>query len=381
MQKEIERLKRNFKHDNEALLISGIGMYYINTAEPGQVQGTWRKYCEKQDMNRGKSGSDLYWDLLEEDNFISIAKKSLSGKIDEALKVYGNISIQLKKELGHIIKEPTNPFILQSMVEYIAERLNYTGEYAIMTIAGELSKRSSDTSGYATSDDDLCDVGSPYRFLLVSICPLEPVSLGLYYDREKKSITHWPGNEHILKNPIGSFLYPAPCGGEEDWSHVVIYIKPSKTPLTSLAKDVFECEPTLSGTEKVNALRDVIKSVISKEDKGDIILQVFDTLAQEEKLEGEIFLTSKKVQKVLEEVIQDTIPEDFENIYEEKFGTSPAPIQANTITKEIEKIKTSVQVNILKETDHIKFQDENGETLLVIKLDDTVQIVGKEYLL
>ena len=381
-QEELQHLKRNLKHNNEALLITGIGIYHINTAEPGKIQGDWKKYCEKQDMNKGKSGSDSYWDLLEEDDFLSIAKKSLSGKIEDTIIEYSLDEGSLKNQLKHIIDEPNNPFFLQAMVEYISKKLKFVGEYAIMTLTGELSKRSKNTHGFTTTDDDLCNVEGTYRFLLTSICPFESVSLGLYYNKEEKAISHWPGNEHILKEPVASFLYPSMEEGKENLDAVMVYTKYSKDSLKSLAKDIFQKEVQISSKEQIKSIEAVVKTALPKEiATSETTAKVLELLIENDKKpeSKEVYISAESLKKAIEDAVPAKVPEDFTRIYEEKMELTKK-ISTQSIKEALQKKNIVIQIKILKETNQLKREIIDGNDCLILSLDDNVQVIGTEHI-
>lgn len=140
-------------------------------------------------MNNGKSGSENYWDLAEENRFFEIMKKSISGSIGQTLEEY---KIEEYSDMKKIIDSNLDKGVAESYAEYIANKLNLTGSYAIVLAVCELSEVSKDSRGWNTKDDDLCETDvAIHKFLITSICPMNTINISLYFDRNKRQIEHW----------------------------------------------------------------------------------------------------------------------------------------------------------------------------------------------
>lgn len=152
---DILRVSRNLKQNNDAILIHGFSIFYVNALK--EVVGVTKKFCELRDMDHGKSGSSYYWDLAEENRFIEIAKKSVSGTLNQNLIVYDIPENDFVNDMQKVISSRLDGNIAESFANYIAKNLTYVGCYAIQITVCELSETSKDSRGYKTTDDDLCE--------------------------------------------------------------------------------------------------------------------------------------------------------------------------------------------------------------------------------
>lgn len=379
--KELAKIKQNIKHDNDALLINGIGIYHVNAEK--KVSGEVKKYWGKRDMISGKSGGNgKYWNLKEENIFIDIAKKTLSGKLEDSLTEYSLKGLSVVTDLDKVMAGKMDPAITKSFVEYIAEKLDIVENYAVMVIMCELTERSKSGNGWSTTDDDLCGENGTYNFMIVSICSMSPVSIGIYYNKQKDNVMVWPGTEHEVSNPISGFVYPSMSDNEADYNHVLVYNKDTKTPLKSLVSSVIGCEPVATPAEVRKAVETIVEKVVDedanvKEVSKAVVKKIAEIAELAKETNNSTEIDSEQLQQIITEASECNIDTDsFAEEYEQELGKET--IKADVIEKTVKKKAADIVINVKSNKNKVSSKMLDGKKCLVIELDDTVEVNGIE---
>lgn len=378
--RDIEHIKRNFKQNNDNLLIYQIGIYYVDAEK--KVVGKSKKFCELRDMKQGKSGSENYWDLAEETKFLEIMKKSISGSIGQTLQLYKLIPSKQVEDLQKLMEQKMSDDVAMSYANYIASSLEYTGNYAIMLTMCELTEASKDSRGWKTTDDDLCDGSNTHSFMMASICPMNPVEIGLFYNKEKKEITHWMGSEKEVGMPVSAFLYPAIEDGIIDENTVLVYNKDKKKPLKSLVENILGQTAKNTPAEQKKIFEHVLKELETenkednKEIKATIKEKLYRMATEDIETEDPISVTGQDIKNIITECGYDEEKAEEVCAYVEE-QTHSEPLIVKDIVKIPKPKYQNVTISIPEEKlEYAKPRMIDGKKCLVIPLDENLIIKG-----
>lgn len=395
--KEVAEIKRQFKMDNEDMVINNIGIYYINK-ENEIVCSQIKRFAEQKDMTGGMPGSDKYWAQLEEERFIEIFKKTLGGQLGKGLVEYNfpNELLLSKEEtcyskLSDILNG--NLEIKSEVDEYIsflADKLNRNEEYAICIASCAYSLPVKDINGFKTKDDDLCIDVEEYDFVLVSICPIIHTNIGLFYNKNKKQIEHKENDEKTVALPVTGFLFPAFNNRSTDVNSVLVYNKKSKEPDLALIQSALGCNFIMDAEEERNKFNIIITKVITGGDDANIAIDYNTTQSihsiisekiSESVLDTELPTISRdELKSILKRSgVSDEKLEKYDEIYDEVMDSKNIQLKAvNVINASKLDIKSpDVVINVKSDkSDKVTAKEINGKRCLVVELDDDVEING-----
>lgn len=394
--KEISEIKKQFKMDNENMVINNVGVYYINK-ENEIICSCIRRFANQNDMINGQPCSDKYWGQLDEEKFLEIFKKTLSGQIGKSLVEY-NFPNKLLLEknncytklLSIMNDELQNKQEIDKYISFLAEQLNRNEEYVICLTSCLYSLPNKDINGFKVTDDDLCINSEDYSFILVSICPLKLTEIGLYYNSKDKVIEHKNNDEKIVSAPISGFLFPAFNNRSTDINSVLVYNKKFKEPELTLIKNVLGCEFIMDSEEEKNKFNIIITKIITGKDDTNIAIdyntaQNIHTIISEKiavsALDTELPTINKnELRNILERSgVSSSKLERYDEIYSEVIGNEDVALKAvNVINASKLDIKSpDIVINVKPEkTDKVTAKEINGKRCLIIELDENIEING-----
>lgn len=394
--KEVSEIKRQFKMDNEDLLINNIGIYYINKNNE-IVCSSIKRFTELKDMVAGMPVDEKSWGQIEEENFIEIFKKTLGGQLGKGLVEYSfpndlilnhdPIYTELINLLdgGLEVKEEVD-----SYVKFMVEKLARDEEYAICITNCTYTLPVKDINGFKVRDDALKSNIEEYNFILISICPVTYTKLGLFYNKEKKMIEHKENNEKIVEMPVTGFLFPAFNDRSADVNNVLVYNKKAKEPDKSLINYVLGCNFMMTSDEEQEKFNILITKVITDDNDANTAIdyKITQSIHQliSEKIEKNILdteittLSGYELKSILKQSgVSDEKLEKFDDIYEEVVVDKNYQFKAvNSINASKLNIKSQdVVININSDaSEKVTAQIIDGKKCLVVELDENVDING-----
>lgn len=394
--KEVSEIKRQFKMDNDDMVINNIAVYYINR-ENDIVCSEIKRFTELKDMVEGRPASSSSWAQLDEENFIEIFKKTLGGQLGKGLVEYeiptdiilegDNCYSKLTNLLnGHLEdKDEVNEYI-----SFMAESLGMNMEYAICIASCTYTLPTKDINGFKVTDDSLISNSEDFDFIVVSVCPISLTKIGLFYNKEKSTIEHKENVDKIIDMPIEGFIFPTFNDRSTDLNNVLIYNKKSKEPDISLINTVLGCNFTMTAEEEQEKFNTLITKVISDDNDTNIgidynitqqIHQIISEKIKDNILETEITTLSKpEIKSILKQSgVSDEKLEKYDDIFDSVIKNERLEIKAvNAINATKLNIKSpDVTINVNADSsDKVTAQIIDGKRCLVVELDENVDING-----
>lgn len=394
--KEVSEIKRQFKMDNEDMLINNIAVYYINK-ENEIICSEIKHFTELKDMVAGYPESDKSWGQLDEENFIEIFKKTLSGQLGKGLVEYAfpneillekdNCYTKLTNLLdGHL----ENKKDVDSYISFLADSLNKNEEYAICIASCTYTLPVKDINGFKVTDDSLKSSVDEFDFIITSICPVSLTKIGLYYNKEKTTIEHKENTDKIIEMPIEGFIFPAFNDRTADINNILVYNKKAKEPDKALINIALGCNFTMTSDEEQEKFNILVTKIISGNDDTNVGIdynitqamhQIISDKISSNVLDTEITTISRsELKSILKQSgVSNKNLEKYDEIYDEVIKNKNYQFKAvNAINASKLNIKSpDVVINVNSDaSDKVTAQIIDGKKCLVVELDENVDING-----
>lgn len=394
--KEVSEIKRQIKMDNKDLLINNIGIYYVNK-ENKIICSDIKKYSDIADMTNGTTGNPKYWDQLDEENFLEIFKKTLSGQLGKGIVEYNFPNeILLEKDncysklLNILNDDLENKKEIDEYINFVAESLNKNEEYAICLLNASYTLPIKDINGNKVTDEDLTLERNEYHFIILSICPMELSNLGLFYNKTDNNIVHKNNVDKVVQMPIEGFIFPAFNDRSEDVNSVLVFNKKTKEPDLLLIQEVLGCIFEMNAEDEKEKFNTLLTKIISNSDDANTsidynltknIHSIIADKINENILDTEMPTISKsELKSILKRSgVDDEKLKNFEDVYQEVVANDKYQFKAtNVINASKLDIKSpDIVINVKTDkTDKITAKQIDGKRCLVVELDDTVNING-----
>lgn len=243
--KDLALFKRQFKMTAKDLIINNIGIYYIDSNKSIHAMET-KGFCPLDNMSEGISLSSNCWNQKEEENFINIAKKTLSGQLGKGIRecVFND-----NAEIIKLLDDVNNSFMMNNdknmrLINHIISKYDsyLEKEYAIMLMSCQYNTPVKDSSGRRTTDVDLSLEGLELPFIICSLCDVKNANLGLYISSNPNEIKYDDNYVRGIGTPFTGFMYPVYSKFELTDNHVLIYNKKPTNPDTTFASNVLDSE-------------------------------------------------------------------------------------------------------------------------------------------
>lgn len=247
---EINEIKRNYKPDS-ASIVRVAGCY---------VNGEKEKVCTFV-----KRFGNL--DENEQFKYLEILTKTLSGKMDDRLVL---LSFPTEEELSggkyrslNGLRDTAleNEEALEAFYDALIDCYDRTGNYLILLFYDVIDIAAREVSGARLEDGT-----EQFRYIVVSVCPVELGEPGLSYQSETNSIgarlRDW-----TVKGPETGFMYPTLENHSQDVHHALFFTKDAKAPHHEVVTDILGCEIRRTDSEKRGAVKSIISGTVGKEQK------------------------------------------------------------------------------------------------------------------
>ena len=372
--KELAELKRQITWENELLYISKVASAYalINSEQKKILS-----YDMKDFSLLSQEEGDLY---------IEIFKKSLAGTLGKNLLEFGFPRVDgkpnpMQEQLYEIVKnqlEDEDSF--RSLVQKIIEEGHYSNTVFITMAFGEYSVPLKSKNLEASYED-----GYTYRFMLVSICPVDQTKIGLYYNRENNQVERKVNIDMEIKaDPVDAFLYPCFSERASDVNHVLYHAKNTKSINPFFIENVLDVDYSLSPLDEESRFAQVLIGMfedrLSMEVLTNIHENIYDSIAESEEEPSSIVYSKSDVKKLLEYSGADPVSmEHFDSVYKSILDDQELKAVNMTNVQKMAIKVPDITVNVKNGGDtKVKTEIVNGRKCLVIELDDSVEINGIE---
>ncbi|OPJ58178.1 DUF4317 family protein [Clostridium oryzae] len=378
---DLAGIRRELKADNTMLQISDIYSVYLKKDNQEIIHSQF-EYFDSMDSEK----QELYLK-----NF----KKILSGALDTKLFELDFVNIDDEDNTQNILYSAVNndrdTFREETdkIVNKIAENYKYETDVVITFIKAEYwkgaSKRRNEEAEEAKDDSVFA-----FQFMMCSINKIEPPKKTLkfdYIEREFKASTALDFTIN-LNSPLDGFMFPAFNNNSADANKVMYYTDKPKEINENFVKGLLDCGLKKTAQQEKEEFVGVLKTVVGEKIAPETMQCIYEKLSEklndtEEESEVPV-VSAADVKEVLEESgIEDV--DGVEEAYNEVIGDINYEFKVQNIvpvmdTKSIKISTEDISLSIApKELKNIrKVKDSNGNTCLLIELNDEVVIDGFE---
>lgn len=388
--KEVSEIKKQFKQENDHMVVNKIATYYVhkNEADEGQVR-IMADYETSDAVQK-------YIPSTEADYYFDICKKTLSGQLGKSLIEYPVPLEELQdegkcKKLSDLLQSNlNNKDLLTEYVKSFAENYTFAGDYVLCithcTYDVPQKKKSRDEV-----EDEAADTENiVYNFMVVSICPMEYSDFGLAYKKDAQILQHDVCDYKFVRPPVSGFLFPVFNNRTADVNSVLCFFKNKKEPDTCLVENILGCKMALSSEDEKNKFNDLLTKVAAEKSLSnnlavdysitqEIHSQISDLIAKTSANTEITELDCEQIKDILRDSgISDDKLADFDEEYAHIIGQDVKLKAVNVINATKMDIKSpDVVINVKSnKSDRVVAQTVNGKKCLVIALDEDVEING-----
>lgn len=360
--KEVLELKKRIKKDDASF--TEIAGCYVD-ANKTKVSCFQRKFLNLEE-------EDLF-------KYLEIAKKTLSGKIDNNLI---NLDFSLESEgqdtchqllMGIRAEGFSNEKLLDALYDHIIDTYDTPDHYLILLYHDvyDVPRKAEDNSALDESEE-------VYDYLLCAICPVVLSKPALSYHEEEQSIAARI-RDWVVGMPESAFLFPAFNDRSTDIHSLLFYTKNAKSMHTEFIENGLGCESKRTSAEKQDLFFSMIGQQLGMEEEStdahviDINLAL-DAFVEESDSEGDEdaqVIDDVALEKVLSDAdISDKKIESIVRTYKEAFADSDYP-RAN----ELLNAKLLANSELLLENRNLK--EQNAELNRALEVQGTMYSLDK----
>jgi hypothetical protein len=389
--KEIAEIKKQFKFNNDKMVINNIASYYIK--EGNVIWSSIKKFASGEHLEESVKNS-TYMGALDSTEYLNIFKKTLSGQIGKGVSEFAFPNEELTKtdgvhsKLMAIVKsELNNKKEVDEYVDFLMKSYDSEGEYMITIQHSSYSVPQKNKNDEI--DEDM-DEGEVFNFIIVAFCPVDYSKLGLYYDAVNDMIIHNENEIKIVGAPSDGFMFPTFNDRSCDVNNVLVFNKTPKEPNKNIIETILGCEFVMSPEDERERFNTLVTKIATADNTADIAVdyeitqsihsQIVD-LIEKNSIESEVpTISAFELKNILRRSgIKEDKLKNFEELYEEEIGGEDIELKAvNVINSSKMDIKSpDVVINVkATKTDKVTAQLIEGKRCLVVELDDNVEING-----
>lgn len=382
--KDIAAIRRQFKLDNDLLMISDIYNVYIQK--------------ESSDIFHEESQPFSMLDREQQELFLANFKKVLSGKLDiklfevkfqrETEQPADHTQYLLHEGLKYTDVEDWKDDMLR-IAEKMVQDVQYEKDLVITFIRGEYFKPTKRSSSEAEIHER--DEVFTHPFILCSMNTTEQPKRNLVFDfieREFKSSVMVDSIINLTA-PIGGFLFPCFTDNAADVNHILYAAGKPNQPDVHFIEQVLNGEEIITAQEDKAVFEEIVKEVVGDEVDAHTLANVYEEIHRivdegEEEEEAHVpTLDSKAVEQVLKvsgmaDVDTAKVESAFKTVInDEQYELKASHIIPNYTSKSI-KINTKV-ANITISPQDLKYVRQinfNGKRCLLIEVEEDTMVEG-----
>ena len=332
--------------------------------------------------------------LYEQENekYMSIFKKVLSGQIGQALTPIAypveDDDLLLRVRDSALNDADTVQKLFTKLVAGIraehpdmqsVEDAQTADNWLILLLHDDLDVRKRDANGeidYENSD-------RAFSYILCAICPVKQEKTALRYD-PTDSIFHQRAPEWLASAPVLGFLFPLYEGGAADVNTILFFSKDSNEAHEAFLKAAFNLEAMMPAAEQTETFQTLLAQSLGTECSLDVVQEMHEVvsgLIEEQDKDAEPLMLSKQdVARVLTDggVSAERV-EAFQNGFDATFGAGAVLPAVNLVMPKQFKVDLpSVSIKVdPKQADLLETRVIDGRSYLLIPIDGDISVNGQ----
>lgn len=332
--------------------------------------------------------------LYEQENekYMSIFKKVLSGQIGQALSPIAypveddDLLLRVRDSAlndADTVQELFTKLIAGIRAEHpdmqSVEDAQTADNWLILLLHDDLDVRKRDANGeidYENSD-------RAFSYILCAICPVKQEKTALRYD-PTDSFFHQRAPEWLASAPVLGFLFPLYEGGAADVNTILFFSKDSNDAHEAFLKAAFNLEAMMPAAEQTETFQTLLAQSLGTECSLDVVQEMHEVvsgLIEEQDKDAEPLMLSKQdVARVLTDggVSADRV-EAFQNGFDATFGAGAVLPAVNLVTPKQFKVDLpSVSIKVdPKQADLLETRVIDGRSYLLIPIDGDISVNGQ----
>lgn len=386
--KEIAEIKKQFKMDNERMVINKVATYCVD--RKGEI--TYKSIRNFSDTTT--PDMEGYMPAKDSEICMDFFKKTLGGTLGKSLMEFefpctADNPNEKRDNLYALLKtELTDEEKVDEYISEFIEKYNEPSAYTIFLAHCTYDIPSKDKNG---EKEDVAENEYLYDFLILSVCPLEREAEVLYYNNEAEILQNKDNISKIAKPPVIGYLFPTFNNREPDVNTVLCFFKNAKEPNTRLVEDILGCAFTMSANEELVKFNTLLMKTAGVKASGTAndtvsynITEQINTAVNDILVKGSIqseptTLDKEDIKRIfLDSGVSEEQMKDFDEDYDNIVGDEVELNATNIINPSKMDIKSpDVVINVKQgKTSKVSPRVIDGKRCLVIELDEDVQING-----
>lgn len=373
---ELKEIRSQFKKTNKNFTISRLATAYVVP----KIPQTEVPVLEIRDWDDFREA--------EQEIYLSIFKKALSGKMGKNLMEYvfdreAGEENEYQKKLYSLNQEAlSNEEGVKEFLQQVMDNTGYAGKYLITIASCEYAVPELDKNGEVLPDGNR----SSFRFLLLCTNPVDLTDIGLFYNQETEAMEKKVDEDmHVLPAVMDAFMFPVFADRAADISRMLYYTAKPKSPNEELILSLSGKEAEMPYDREQDSFSTLLQDLAQEELSFGLVRDVYQNIRGmiEDSEENEAFEISKPQMKELlaDSGLSAGKLERFSAVYDHCVGEDELrPINMMDTQKMTVKMP-DIQVSVKKEAaGKVRTEVVDGKRYLMIEMDEGLQVNGLEIL-
>ena len=328
----------------------------------------------------------------ENEKYMSIFKKVLSGQIGQALTPIAypveDDDLLLRVRDTALNNEDALQELFTKLIAGIraehpdmqsVEDAQTADNWLILLMHDDLDVRKRDVNGeidYENSD-------RAFSYIICAICPVKQDKTALKYD-PADSIFHQRAPEWLAGSPVMGFLFPLYEGGAADVNTILFFSKDAGNAHGDFLKAAFNLEAVMPAVEQTENFQALLAQSLGTECSLDVVQEmhevVSDMIEEQGKDDEPLMLSNQNVARMLTDGgVSEERVEAFQNGFDATFGAGAVLPAVNVVTPKQFKVDLpSVSIKVdPKQADLLETRVIDGRSYLLIPIDGDISVNGQ----
>ena len=329
---------------------------------------------------------------LENEKYMSIFKKVLSGQIgqtltpiaypaetDDLLLRVRNSALNDRESLQELYEKLIAGIRAEHPDMQSVEDAQKADNWLILLMHDDLDVRKRDVNGeidYENSD-------RAFSYMLCAICPVKQDKTALRYD-PVDNIFHQRAPEWLASAPVMGFLFPLYEGGAADVNTILFFSKDAGDAHADFLMAAFNLEAVMPAQEQTENFQALLAQSLGTECSLDVVQEMHEVVSgmieEQSKDDEPLMLSKQDVARMLTDggVSAERV-EAFQSGFDATFGAGAVLPAVNVVTPKQFKVDLpSVSIKVdPRQADLLETRVIDGRSFLLIPIDGDISVNGQ----